>query len=77
MTIKSPFTKDGIKWFEDDTLADIMNHLNNDNPYDRNENIKDFNIFVTVGNREIIIPMMPETYEALTDFLKNTLEEEE
>lgn len=77
MTIKYPFTKDGIKWFEDDTLADIMNHLNNDNPYDRNENIKDFNIFVTVGNREIIIPMMPETYEALTDFLKNTLEEEE
>lgn len=75
MTIKYPFTKDGIKWFEDDTLADIMNHLNNDDPNDRHESITDFNIFVTIGNREIIVPMIPESFESITDFLKTTLNE--
>lgn len=75
MTIKYPFTKDGIKWFEDDTLADIMNHLNNDDPNDRHESIADFNIFITIGNREVIVPMFPETFESITEFLKNTLEE--
>lgn len=75
MTIKYPFTKDGIKWFEDDTLADIMNHLNNDDPNDRHESITDFNIFITIGNREVIVPMLPETFENITEFLKNTLEE--
>lgn len=75
MTIKYPFTNDGVKWFEDDTLADIMNHLNNDEPNDRNESITDFNIFITIGNREVIVPMLPETFESITEFLKNTLEE--
>ena len=75
MTIKYPFSKGGIKWFEDDTLADIMNHLNNDDPNNRHESINDFNIFITIGNREVIVPMLPETFESITDFLKNTLEE--
>jgi hypothetical protein len=74
MTIKYPFTKDGIKWFEDDTLADIMNHLDNDNPNDRHESENDFNIFITIGNREIKVPMIPESFESITDFLKTTLE---
>jgi hypothetical protein len=77
MTIKYPFTKDGVKWFEDDTLADIMNHLNNDDPNDRHESITDFNIFITIGNREIIVPMIPESFESITEFLKTTLKEME
>lgn len=77
MTIKYPFTKDGVKWFEDDTLSDIMNHLNNDDPNDRHESVEDFNIFITIGNREIIVPMFPETFESITDFLKTTLKEME
>ena len=77
MTIKYPFTKDGVKWFEDDTLADVMNHLENDNPDDRNESIKDFNIFITVGSREIMVPLLPETFEEMTAFLKNALKEVE
>ncbi len=75
MAIKYPFTKEGIKWFGDDTLADIMNHLNNDDPNNRHESINDFNIFITIGNREVIVPMLPETFESITEFLKNTLEE--
>ena len=43
MVIKYPFTKDGIQWFEEDTLADIMNDLENDDPNTRNERITDFN----------------------------------
>lgn len=77
MTIKYPFTKDGIKWFEDDTLADIMNNLEHDDPNDRNESINDFNIFITVGNREIMIPLLPETFEEMTTFLKYALKETE
>ena len=77
MTIKYPFTKDGIQWFEDDTLSDIMNNLEHDDPNDRNESITDFNIFITVGSREIKIPLQPETFEEMTAFLKNALKEVE
>ena len=77
MTIKYPFTKDGIQWFEDDTLSDIMHNLEHDDPNDRNECINDFNIFITVGNREIKIPLQPETFEEMTAFLKNALKEVE
>ena len=77
MTIKYPFTKDGIQWFEDDTLADIMNNLEHDDPNGRNESINDFNIFITVGSREIKIPLQPETFEEMTAFLKNALKEVE
>lgn len=73
MTIKYPFSTDGIKWFEEDTINDIMNHLESDNPNDRNEDINDFNIFVTIGNREIIIPLLPECHENTIEFLKKCL----
>ena len=74
MTIKYPFTKDGIQWFEEDTLADIMTNLENDNP---NESTNDLNIFITVGSREIMVPLLPETFEEMTAFLKNALKEVE
>ena len=77
MTIKYPFTKDGVQWFEDDTLADIMNHLEHDDPDNRNESISDFNIFVTIGNREIKVPLLPEVFEEMTEFLKTALKEVE
>lgn len=74
MVIKYPFTKDGIQWFEEDTLADIMNDLENDSPI---ESTNDLNIFITVGSREIKIPLLPETFEEMTTFLKNALKEVE
>lgn len=77
MTIKYPFTKDGVKWFEDDTLADIMNALEHDDPNERCESIEDFNIFITIGNREIRVPLFPETFEDVTELLKNAVKEME
>ena len=77
MVIKYPFTKDGIQWFEEDTMSDIMNNLEHDDPNDRNESITDFNIFITVGSREIMVPLLPETFEEMTTFLKNALKEVE
>ena len=68
MTIKYPFRKEGVKWFADDTINDIMNAIENGDP-------NDFNIFITIGNREIEIPLAPETYETLENFLENILKE--
>lgn len=68
MTIKYPFSKEGVKWFADDTINDIMNALENDNQ-------NDFDIFITIGDREIKIPLAPETYEMLEKFLENTIKE--
>lgn len=70
MTIKYPFSKDGVKWFADDTINDIMNAI-------ENGNTEDFDLFITIGNREIKIPLAPETYEALEKFLENTIKEME
>lgn len=77
MKIKYPFTKGGIGWFEEDTMNDIMNNLEHDDPQERNESENDFNILITIGNREIKVPMIPESFESITDFLKTTLEEME
>ena len=68
MTIKYPFSKEGVKWFADDTINDIMNAL-------ENGSTEDFDIFITIGNREIKIPLAPETYEMLEKFLENTIKE--
>ena len=48
MTIKYSFRKEGVKWFADDTINDIMNAL-------ENGSTEDFDIFITIGNREIKI----------------------
>ena len=68
MTIKYPFSKEGVKWFADDTINDIMNAL-------ENGSTEDLDIFITIGNREIKIPLAPETYEMLEKFLENTIKE--
>lgn len=69
MTIKYPFTGDGIKWFANDTLADTMNRLD----YGAEPN----DISIKIGSRYITVPMCPEAYENLSKFLKDTLEEVE
>lgn len=70
MAIKYPFTKEGVEWFRDDTINDIMNAI-------ENGNTEDFDLFITIGNREIKIPLAPETYETLEKFLENTIKEME
>ena len=63
----TPFTKTGVKFFTDRVLNDTMNRL------DYGADLND--ISIKVGSRIIEIPMCPESYENLCEFLKNTLEE--
>lgn len=63
----TPFTKTGVKHFTDRVLADTMNRL------DYGAELND--ISIKIGSRFITVPMCPESYENLCDFLKNTIEE--
>lgn len=65
----TPFNKTGVKFFTDRVLNDTMNRL------DYGAELND--ISIKVGSRCIIVPMGPEAYENLCEFLKNTLEEME
>ena len=60
MKILYNFTQGGINEFLSDTIDDVLDNANYNN------------IVVSVGDRRIEIPMFPETYESLTEFLKNT-----
>ena len=63
----TPFTKTGVKFFTDTVLNDTMNRL------DYGAELQD--ISIKVGRRFITVPMHPESYENLCEFLKNTIEE--
>ena len=63
----TPFTKNGIKHFTDRVLGDTMNRL------DYGAELND--ISIKIGNRFITVPMCPESYENLCEFLKNTIKE--
>lgn len=63
----TPFTKTGVKFFTDRVLADTMNRL------DYGVELND--ISIKVGSRYISVPMCPEAYENLCEFLKVTFEE--
>lgn len=65
----TPFNKTGVRFFTDRVLNDTMNRL------DYGAELND--ISIKVGSRWIIVPMGPEAYENLCEFLKNTLEEME
>lgn len=63
----TPFNKTGVKFFTNRVLADTMNRL------DYGAELQD--ISIKVGSRFITVPMCPESYENLCEFLKNTFEE--
>ena len=63
----TPFTKSGIKYYTDRVLADTMNRL------DYGAELND--ISIKIGSRFITVPMCPEAYENLCEFLKTTLNE--
>ena len=63
----TPFTKTGVKFFTNQVLADTMNRL------DYGAELND--ISIKIGRRYITVPMCPESYENLCDFLKTTLNE--
>lgn len=64
---ETPFNKAGVQFFTDTVLSDTMNRL------DYGAELND--ISIKVGRRFITVPMCPESYENLCEFLKNTLEE--
>ena len=64
---QTPFNKTGVEFFTDTVLNDTMNRL------DYGAELSD--ISIKVGRRFITVPMCPESYENLCEFLKNTLEE--
>ena len=63
----TPFTKTGIQHFTERVLADTMNRL------DYGAELND--ISIKIGSRFITVPMCPESYENLCEFLKTTLNE--
>ena len=65
-TINYPFNREGVQWFCNDTIHEIFNALETAD----NSAINDFDFFITIGNREIVIPCDSEAYEMLTDTLK-------
>lgn len=56
------FTKEGIRAFLGSVIGEILDRGNY------------YNISVTIGNDNINVPMLPEIYENLEDFLNNSLE---
>lgn len=66
MVVRYQFNKKGVEMFCDDTINDIMNALNTEEENAVNE----FNFYITIGNREIIIPCEAQNYEILTEALK-------
>ena len=63
----TPFTKTGIQHFTERVLADTMNRL------DYGSELND--ISIKIGSRFITLPMCPESYENLCEFLKTTINE--
>lgn len=69
--IRYQFTKEGIEAFEQDTLHDIFTEMDKQDAH-----LEDFDIFITIGNREIIIPIFAQAHDELIDYLKSIEEEE-
>lgn len=73
METKYRFTKEGISAFLQDSLADIFAELEKG----ETGHPEDYDFYITCGDRSIRVPCLADTYENLTAFLENTLEEAE
>ena len=69
LTIKYAFTREGISAFLETALADTFRAL--DIGGDVNP------IVISVGDREMAIPMFAEQYEELSEYLTRAIETEE
>ena len=61
------FTPTGARAFLDDVFGDVMDALHETGSYEGD-------IYITIGSRTIVLPMIPETYEALEHALHDTAE---
>lgn len=69
MKIKYSFTREGVTAFLETALADTFHAL---------ETGGDVNpIVISVGDREIVIPMFAEQYDELHDYLNDAITTEE
>lgn len=68
--IRYQLNLEGIDAFERDTLHDIFTEM--DKP---NAHMEDYDIFITIGNREIKIPIFAQAHDELMDYLKSMEEE--
>lgn len=64
MTIKYPFTHDGVKLFMESAYDDIFAALEAGNVS------ADHDIFITIGNREIKLPSTAWAYQCLEEYLQ-------
>ncbi len=71
MEIKYAFTADGIKTFEQDTLDDIFAEMDKGGNH-----IDDFDIFITIGNREIRLPICADAHAGIIELLQQIYEED-
>ena len=73
LEISYAFTREGVAAFLDTALADTFHAIRSA------DGVSVPPIEIVIGSRRIAIPMLPEQYEELSEYLNNaiTLEEEE
>ena len=61
------FTSEGVRMFLDDVIGDVMDSLHETGAYDGE-------ITITIGSRQISVPMVAETYEAMDRALLDSVD---
>ena len=67
MTIKYPFTRDGIKLFMQSAYDDIFTAL------EAGTVSTDHDIFITIGNKEIQVPSLAWAYQCMEEYLEEVV----
>lgn len=67
MTKRYSFTSEGVRFFLDDIVGDVMDSLHETGTYDGD-------IYITVGGRKLALPMIPESYEAIERALLDSVD---
>ena len=60
------FTSEGVQAFLDDVIGDVMDAIHETGTYEDR-------LYITVGARTIVVPMVSETYEALDGALHDAV----
>ena len=67
MTKQYGFTSEGVQAFLDDVIGDVMEAIHETGTYEDR-------LYITVGSRTIVVPMVSETYEALDGALHDAVD---
>lgn len=71
MPTKYSFTQYGIKAFEQDTLNDIFEEMEKGG-----HRIEDYDIFITIGEREIRLPICADAHNGIVELLQQIYKED-